>query len=184
VDHSAPGILQAEAQARAASAQVTSTRASYFPSFTTTLSGGYSGLEWPWTGFDSYADNWSLRLSFNWTLFNGFARERQLTQAFVAKDNALATAADERRRVRAALTQQLATLSTAFEQIAIARANVAAATEDLRVQQERYRVGAATILDLLTSQAALTQAEVGSVQRRYEYLVARAQLEALVGRTL
>ena len=40
-----------------------------------------------------------------------------------------------------------------------ASVNVAAATEDLRVQQERYRVGAGTILDLLTSQASLTQAQ-------------------------
>ena len=58
------------------------------------------------------------------------------------------------------------------------------AREDLRVQQERYRVGAATILDLLTSQAALTEAEVTVIQTRFTYLIARAQLEATVGRTL
>jgi outer membrane protein TolC len=62
--------------------------------------------------------------------------------------------------------------------------NVAAATEDLRVQNERYRVGAATILDLLTSQTALTTAEQNLVQARLDYLVARAQVEAVVGRTL
>jgi len=54
----------------------------------------------------------------------------------------------------------------------------------MRVQQERYRVGASTILDLLTSQANLTQAETDLVQARFDYLIARAQLEALVGRTL
>ena len=62
--------------------------------------------------------------------------------------------------------------------------NVAAATEDLRVQQERYRVGAGTILDLLTSQANLTQAQTNLVQARFNYLIARAQLEALVGHSL
>jgi outer membrane protein TolC len=148
------------------------------------VSGGYSGADWPWAPATTYLDNWSLRLSVNWTLFNGFSRERALTQATVSRDNARATAADERRRAGAVLTQQLATLATASEQITIARANLAAATEDLRVQQERYRVGAATILDLLTSQAALTQAEVSIVQRRFDYLIARAQLEALAGRTL
>jgi len=69
-------------------------------------------------------------------------------------------------------------------QLDISRANVAAATEDMRVQQERYRVGAATILDLLTSQASLTQALVNQVQTRFNYLVSRATLEALVGREL
>jgi outer membrane protein len=52
------------------------------------------------------------------------------------------------------------------------------------VQSERYRVGAATILDLLISQTALTTAEVNLVQSRFNYLIARAQLEALVGRSL
>ena len=51
-------------------------------------------------------------------------------------------------------------------------------------QQERYRVGAATILDLLTSQASLTQALVNQVQSRFNYLVSRATLEALVGHAL
>ena len=52
------------------------------------------------------------------------------------------------------------------------------------MQNERYRVGAATILDLLTSQAALTQAEVNGIQTRFNYLIARSTLEATVGRTL
>jgi outer membrane protein TolC len=39
-------------------------------------------------------------------------------------------------------------------------------------------------LDLLTAQANLTQAEVSGVQARYTYLIARAQLEALVGHPL
>ncbi len=184
VAQTAPSVLQADAQARAAASQVTASRSSYWPTFTTTLSGGYSGADWPWAQSVNYLDNWSLRLSFNWTLFNGFARERALTQTTVTRDNAQAVAADERRRASAALTQQIAALSTSFEQIEIARANLAAATEDLRVQQERYRVGAATILDLLTSQAALTQAEVSVVQRRFDYQVALATLEALVGRAL
>jgi len=104
--------------------------------------------------------------------------------AATARDLAQANAADARRGVNAQLTQQLAALATTYEQITIARDNLAAATEDLRVQQERYRVGAATILDLLTSQAALAQAEVDLVQGRFNYLIARAQLEALVGRAL
>jgi outer membrane protein TolC len=52
------------------------------------------------------------------------------------------------------------------------------------VQQERYRLGASTIVDLLTSQEALNQAEVDVVVARFAYLRAKAQLEALVGRTL
>jgi outer membrane protein TolC len=97
---------------------------------------------------------------------------------------AVANAAETKREINSLVTAQLAVLATAFEQINIADANLAAAQEDLRVQNERYRVGAATILDLLTSQAALTEAEVNVIQTRFDYLIARSQLEATVGRTL
>ena len=62
--------------------------------------------------------------------------------------------------------------------------SVTAATEDLRVVQERYRLGAATIVDVLTSQESLSQAEVDAVSARFNYLRAKAQIEALVGRSL
>jgi outer membrane protein TolC len=52
------------------------------------------------------------------------------------------------------------------------------------VQTERYRAGISTALDELTSQVALTQAELGRVAARYNYQITRATLEALVGRSL
>jgi outer membrane protein len=186
-----PQVVQAEAQARAMSATVWDQRSQYLPTLSVSYSTSSQGYTEPWQGF--YLPNrFGLpnrnlnRLSFalNWTIFNGFQREQQQTSANMQRDVAEAHAEDTRRQVNAALTQQLAALTTAFVQIDIAQSNVAAATEDLRVQNERYRVGAATILDLLTSQAALTQAEVNLVQTRFNYLIARAQVEAVVGRTL
>ncbi len=182
---SAPQIQQADALARAARADVWARRSLYVPSVSVTYSNNQQGTGFPqFFGFGSYSETFSWRFGLSWTLFNGFTRESQNTSAAVARDNAVANAADARRQVSAEMTQQLAALTTAFEQIDIARANLAAATEDLRVQQERYRVGAATILDLLTSQASLTQAEVNLVQTRFNYFIARAELEALVGRSL
>jgi outer membrane protein TolC len=181
---SAPQILQAEAQARAAHSQVAVSRSAYWPSISASVSSSYSGFNEPWISTSTYGNGWSVRFGVSWPLFDGFARERQLTNAFVQSDLAQARAADARRQVIAQFTEQLAALATAYEKITIARANVAAATEDLRVQNERYRVGAATILDLLTSQAALTTAETDHVQARFDYLIARAQVEALMGRAL
>ena len=180
----APQVQQADAQARAAGAQVAVSRAAYWPSLTASVGSSYTGSEAPWNSTTNYTSGWSVRFGVSWTLFNGFARERSLRSASVARDVADARAADTRRGVSAQLTQQLAALATAYEKIAIAQTNLAAATEDLRVQNERYRVGAATILDLLTSQSALTTAEQNLVQVRFDYLIARAQVEAVVGRTL
>jgi outer membrane protein len=102
----------------------------------------------------------------------------------VSLEVADATAADEQRAVAAELTARLAELTAARALIEITLTSVVAATEDLRVQQERYRLGASTIVDVLTSQEALNQAEVDVVVARFDYLRAKASLEALIGRNL
>ena len=181
----APQVEQAEAQARAARAGVWTARAQYWPTLSVSYSNNRQGSGSPtFPLFSAYPETFTWRFGVSWTVFNGFSREQQQVSASVSRDVAEARAADTRRLVNAQLTQQIAALTTAYVQITIARDNVAAATEDLRVQNERYRVGAATILDLLTSQTALTTAEVNLVQTRFNYLIARAQVEALLGRTL
>ena len=188
---SSPVVLQAEAKARATQAQAGIAHAEYWPALSLSYSNGYTGLDslgrlglTPWSTTQNYLNNWALRFTLSWTIFNGFSREADQVSASVTRDVALATAADTRRQMNAQYTQQLAALYTANAQIGIAGADVAAATEAVRVQQERYRLGAGTLLDLLTAQANLTQAQVSEVQARYNYLIARAQVEALVGRPL
>lgn len=181
----APQVVQSEAQARAARAQVWSARSQYWPSLTVSYSNNRTGTGSPNLPlFSTYPENFTWSFGLSWTLFNGFTREQSQVSASVARDVAVAKAADTRRQVSAQLTQQIAALGTAFLKMGITTDNVAAATEDLRVQQERYRVGAGTILDLLTSQTSLTQAQTDLVQARFDYLIARAQLEALVGHDL
>ena len=107
-----------------------------------------------------------------------------MVQRSTAVDVAEATAADVKRQVDAELTARLADLLAARVGIEITRASVVAAEEDTRVQQERYRLGAATIVDVLTSQETLNQAEVDVVNARFAYLRAKAQIEALIGRPL
>jgi outer membrane protein len=181
----APRVEQSEAAARAARARVWSSRSQYWPTLSVSYNNTRTDTLFPNLPlFGNLKERFTWTFAVSWPLFDGLAREQAQVSASVARDNAEADAADTRRAVNAQLAQQIAALTTAYEKIGIARDNVAAATEDLRVQNERYRVGAATILDLLTSQTALTQAEQNFVRVRFDYLIARAQLEALVGRTL
>lgn len=182
VMRSAPQVTQAEAEARAARANVWSARSQYIPTLNLSYNGNRQDSVFATALVNNPTHTWRFTLS--WTLFDRFLREQSQVSAQVQRDIKEATAADTRRQVRSQFTQQVAALGTAFLKITITTDNVAAATEDLRVQQERYRVGAGTILDLLTSQASLTQAQTDLVQARFDYLIARAQLEALVGRSL
>jgi outer membrane protein len=176
-----PRVQQATANSEAARANLRASRSTYWPSLNLSASTNWNGSR-----SDDYAlfNQRQVSLGLRWTLFNGFDRELTVAQRSASLDVAEANAADAARQVDAELTAQLAALDAARTKIDITQTSVAAATEDLRVLQERYRLGVATIVDVLTSQEALNQAEVDVVVARFDYLRAKAQLEALIGRTL
>ncbi len=176
-----PQVQAAEASASAARADIASARAGYWP--TLSLSGNV-GLSGSSSRDYSFYNNRGASLSLSWPLFNRFQREQSINSAENSALTAEAQAADAARQVSANLTSQLANLEASRTQIEITQVSVTAAEEDLRVQQERYRLGASTIVDILTSQEALDQAEVDAVNARFSYLRAKAQIEALIGRSL
>ncbi len=174
-----PAVFQADAAARAAEANHTASFGQYWPRVTASYSRSWAGSE-----FLDWNPSWSIRLSASWSLFTGFTRETSRTRSAVARDNARAQATDAVRQVNAQMTQQLQALAAAEIRLEIAVANREASDEDLRVQQERYRLGNSTILDVLLSQINLDQAEVDIIQARLDYLIAKAEIEALIGREL
>ncbi|HEU4761903.1 MAG TPA: TolC family protein, partial [Gemmatimonadales bacterium] len=176
-----PQVQAAEANAVAAQADIRSARSGYWP--TLSLSGNV-GLSGSSSRDYSFYDSRGASLSLSWPIFNRFQREQSINTAENSARTAQAQAADASRQVSANLTAQLASLEAARTQIEITQVSVKAAEEDLRVQQERYRLGASTIVDILTSQEALDQAEVDAVNARFGYLRAKAQIEALIGRSL
>jgi outer membrane protein len=176
-----PRIQSANAAADAAEAGLKASRAGYWPSLSLSANTGWNASRS--SDYDLFNQR-QISLGFRWNLFDGFERELAIAQRSATAQVADATAADERRAVAAELTARLAELQAAGAQIDITQTSVVAATEDLRVQQERYRLGASTIVDVLTSQEALNQAEVDVVVARFDYLRAKASLEALIGRTL
>ncbi len=176
-----PAVQAALASSRAAEAALKASRSTYWP--TLTLAGGTSFSGSNNTNYHLYNQrNVSLQLS--WNIFNRFGREQQIVTQQANFDIAAANAADLGRSVETTLTGQIAALESNRAAIDIAQTSVSAATEDLRVVQERYRLGAATIVDVLTSQEALNQAEVDAVAARFNYLRSKAQIEALLGRSL
>lgn len=184
-----PGVEQATSQLVSAKAAVRSARTSYLPTLDLTVSRGGSGYAPYGTGTDSlsqrlypYANTFSL--SFSFPIFNNYQRENTLLQAKVSAANADATLRDARLAAQQNLVQQLASLRAAQEQIDIQQASILSAQEDLRVQQQRYALGASTLLDLLTSQTTLDQQRAALIQARLNFRLARAQIEAIIGRDL
>jgi len=126
----------------------------------------------------------AVKLSLSFPLFNQFQRESDVVVAGVALHNAEAELRDTQLAARQALTDGLGQYRAAGHRVASQVATVEAAIEDLRVMSQRYGVGGSTLLDVLASQTQLDQARRDLIRARYDQRVAKARLEALVGRDL
>lgn len=199
----APAVREADAAVVAARAQRGVSRSAYLPSLTMSASNAWSAgnsttfirdassnqitdtiprTSAPLSG--DWLSGWSFSFTVTLPLFNNLNREASLLNADATLRTSEAQARDARLQVTTGLTQWIAALEAAAARIDVSRISVAAAEEDLRMQNERYRLGAVTIIEVLQSRANLDQAQVDLVQARYDYLVARAQIEAIVGRGL
>jgi outer membrane protein len=180
-----PAVEQARASLDAAEESRKASKATYLPSLSANYSRSGSGTDKRFgLGDDPFSYNGRLSFSLSYPIFNNFQREEQVVRAKVAEINAQATLRDTQLGAQESLTQNIGALRSASQRVAVQVASVAAAEEDVRVQQQRYNIGASTLLDLITSQAALATAQQALIQARYDYRIARAQLEALIGREL
>lgn len=177
-----PAVVQAEAALTAAQAGSRAARTPYLPSIDASYGRNANGTDLRFGYGDPFTYSSSLRFSLSYPLFNQLTRETSRVRADVAAVNADAALRDARFAAQEQLTQYLGTIQTAQQRVSIQAATVAAAEEDLRVQQQRYAAGASTLLDVLTSQTTLNQARVALIQARYDSRVARAQIAALIGK--
>ena len=178
---SSPMVRTANASEQASVAATRSARSLYLPDLRVT--GGYNWANQT-TILGGVRPGWTVALGTSFPLFNGFQREDAVARADAAAETARVTALDATRQARAEAARLLSGLRFAEQNVGLAREAVQAAQEDLRVQSERYQAGISTELDQLTSQLAVTQAQLSLVAAHFNYQITRAQLEALVGRTL
>ncbi|MGH7621215.1 MAG: TolC family protein [Gemmatimonadaceae bacterium] len=180
-----PQLRQTQAQLNADQAGVRASRSSYFPSID--LGYNYSG-----NGFDKYygigsgqlAYNHTLNLSASYQIFNGFTREANIERSKVAVDNDQATLRDQQLTAQQNIVTDIGSLRVAEATLRIQELNVRADEEDLRVVQQRYALGASTLLEVQTSQSNLITARQQLIQARLNLRNARAQIESVIGRDL
>ncbi len=178
-DVSAPGLQAASVAVEAAEAAVSGARSSYLP--TISLNGGYG---WANQEFPPSNRSWSIGLTGSYPLFNGFQRETQVFRAQATADQARQAERAARLNLSSLLDARYATAQSALAGVDLAEQNVELSEESLRVVQERYQLGLATILELQDAQITFTQSEIDLVSRRFDYEAAVATIEALLGRRL
>jgi outer membrane protein len=173
-----PDFMAAQQSLNAAQSNVNGARSSYFP--TVGLFGSYNR-----TGddvsnpFKNSSSSWGARLS--WSLFDGFRRESSVQSAIASKRNAEIQLAQAEIGVNVDVKKALLDLDASSKSYEVSLKGLRSATEDSKIAEERYNLGAGTLLDLLTANANLVNAQANKVNAVYGFLNSKFNLEYAVG---
>jgi outer membrane protein len=173
-------LRAAESLARATRWDVVTARGGYYPRLD--LSGNIAGTgrlleKQNVNGVDSVppsqpslAHQWGSEvlytagLTLNWGIFNRYLTRVSVARAQEIAKNTTIDSQDTRLLIEGEVEQAINDYGASLEQIVSAEKGLKAAQESYDAVQARYQVGASSIVDLLTAQSALVQAQAAQAQ--------------------
>ncbi len=130
-------------------------------------------------GSTQMVDGYTLGLSLNYNIFDGFLRESSLAQAQIELLKQREQLADLKFNLSAQLESVLNNLSSLKTQIKAQELSVKSAEESLRLSKERYKLGIATQLEVLDAVSNYNTALLNLYLLYYRYNSNLALLERL-----
>ena len=126
--------------------------------------------------------NTAFGYSVSWNIFD---RMQSINGRSKAKANARIAAYEleqARMNVQVEIRQLHNSLVEARERAHVSRETIVQSEEELRLAQERFRVGAGTTLDVIVAQVNLANSRAQEVQAMCDFLIAETQMARAVGR--
>ena len=164
-----------------ADAGVTVARAGYLPKVGVSAGWQMVGTRsTPHLG-ESSRDGWFLGAQSSWAIFDGRATAGRVRSAKSQAVQARLSLEEEQLAIDVEVRRAFASWQQAVELVTASNKVVEQAAEALRLSRARFDVGAATQLDVLQAQVALTEAGNNQVQALYAYNVAVTQLRKAMG---
>ncbi|HMP77347.1 MAG TPA: efflux RND transporter permease subunit [Kiritimatiellia bacterium] len=124
---------------------------------------------------------WRAGLALNWSAFDGQQTKGRTLQAASALEQSRLAEEQARLEIDVEVRRANSSFIEAAELVQATRKVVEQAEESVRLARSRFDVGAATQLDVLQTQQALTQARDNEVQALHDYNVALARLRKAAG---
>ena len=126
---------------------------------------------------------WSAGVNFQFPLFDGFKRSGLIAQALANQRSARLDREKFEQQIRLSIQQAYDDLQAATESIAAAKATVGEAEKVLAMTQNNYKFGAATTLDVVDAETAVSVARGNLLRGLYDYSIGRANLRWSLGQT-
>jgi outer membrane protein len=177
-----PELAEYRARLASARANLGGAQGGRYPSLTGRLRYSFTtgGFPEDWQSIDENA-SWSASLSLGLPVFDGLLSKGRIRQASARQLQAEYALQQQELTVVTEVQQALQAAIQAQEQIRVARDGFDAAQEDLKLTQEKYNVGSATVIELIDSQLSMTTAAVDLINALADAHIAQMQLRRARG---
>jgi outer membrane protein len=178
-----PDIGKAESMVNQAKSNISMARSALLPSISFGGSYSWSDGRTPdsWSDW-KVNDSWRIGISVGLNIFDGFQ-----SLANIQKGKANLRSADEnlnqkKRDVELEIRQSYLAVREAEQKIEVTDEALKAAEQDLKLTQEKYNLGAASMLELLDANVSFKTAKNNQVDALYDYNLAVARFEKAIGK--
>lgn len=177
-------LKQLDIQGRQLGAKLNMEKLDYLP--TLSVSGMY---QWNAMNNDFRFGNYKwnpysmVGLKLTIPIFSGGARTSKIKQTRVTIDQLGFQRDDLERNLRLVIKQSMDNMSTCVKRFDAAQKGVSQAERGYMISQKRYDTGAGTLLEMNDAELALTQSKLNFNQAIYDYMVAKAELDKVLGKT-
>lgn len=126
----------------------------------------------------------AVGLTLNIPIFSGFGVKSRVEQAEIQSKQLDETINYTKKQLEIAITNTRNRIESALEKIEAQKLNKEKARLNYRIAEVRYSEGMSTHLEISNANINLLSSELGYVQSIYEYLVAQAELEYYLNRSI
>ena len=173
-------LLQLDIQDRMLESTIRMQKKQYLPTLAANINYNYSAMgdeELRWFPSSTAA------LSLSIPVFDGFQKHYNIKQSKVTRNMLALQREDTERNLRIAIRNYNDQMALCIKNYQAANATVEIAQKSYDISAKMYEVGKATLVELNDAQLALQQAQLTQAQAVYNFMVTKASLDELIGKT-
>lgn len=177
-----PALKRSKAEMDAAKTGVWISKQSWLPKVTASMSWDWKPIDGSdWFGYRSNDRSYLFGIQIRYDIFDGFAKKTNYSRAKLSEMTARESYQNDQNTLNSEVRQAYLDYDKSRLQLEVAELGARSAEEDMKLQQERYRLGASSILELLDAQVSLTQSQSNLVQAYFDLNKAIADLAKATG---
>lgn len=176
-----PALKEIALQKEAAGAQVRAAFSGHLPQARLNFTNFANQKEASPVGREEYDDYWVATISVSMPIFDGFLTRSKVKEAKAREERARLLKNKLTDNIKMEVENTVLDLEAARRIVEAQKENIARAKEAYGIIRQRHLLGEAMQLDLLDARVALSTARLNYAQSLYDFIVAGAKLDYVVG---